>query len=147
MSYKIFNALIILSSIFIFYGPVQGETHDPWVFDRQFVEKSTEIVKDSNPPSPAAEIFIEVVKFFREYISPVDGDRCMMYPSCTGYSIEAVRKHGFFVGYIMTIDRLIHENNEMDLAPLRGTGDAARFYDPVENNDFWWYKELNISKQ
>ena len=40
----------------------------------------------------------------------------------------------------MTADRLIHEMNEMDLAPLIDGEGGTGFYDPVENNDFWWYK-------
>ena len=39
----------------------------------------------------------------------------------------------------MTADRLIHEGNEMDYAPLVKVGDRYKFYDPVSNNDFWWY--------
>jgi hypothetical protein len=79
------------------------------------------------------------VRFYRETISRVDGERCSMYPSCSAYSLEAVGKHGFFIGYIMTVDRLIHESNEMDHAQKIMLRDGRlRFYDPVAANDFWW---------
>ena len=61
-----------------------------------------------------------------------------MYPTCSAYSIEAVKKHGFFIGVMMTTDRLIRENTEMDLAPLIKVSGEFRNYDSVENNDFWW---------
>jgi uncharacterized protein YneR len=63
-----------------------------------------------------------------------------MYPSYSAYSIQAIQKHGFFIGIMMTADRLIHEVNEMDHVPFVDGRDELRFYDPVENNDFWWYK-------
>jgi len=39
----------------------------------------------------------------------------------------------------MTADRLIHESNEMDYAPIINKGNKLRYLDPVSNNDFWWY--------
>ncbi|HRT27653.1 MAG TPA: membrane protein insertion efficiency factor YidD, partial [Syntrophales bacterium] len=59
-----------------------------------------------------ASLLVAAVKFFRAYISAVDGDRCPMYPTCAAYSIQAFEKHGLIAGYLMTVDRLIHENNE-----------------------------------
>jgi len=41
-----------------------------------------------------------------------------MYPTCASYSRQVIRKHGVFIGIAMTADRLIHEGNEMDYAPL-----------------------------
>ena len=92
--------------------------------------------RESTPLSRS--LAIGGVRFYRHYISPVIGDRCPMYPSCSAYSIEAIKKHGFFIGIIMTADRLIHESDEMNLAPLIQIGDELRAWDPVENNDFWW---------
>ena len=61
-----------------------------------------------------------------------------MHPTCSAYSLQAFKKHGFFIGFMMTADRLIHEGSEMDYAPLVKVGDRYKFYDPVSNNDFWW---------
>lgn len=81
-----------------------------------------------------------VLRFFQEYISPVDGDRCPCYPTCSQYSVEAIRKHGVWIGMVMTFDRLIHESSEIRQAPLVKVYGSYRYYDPVENNDFWWDK-------
>lgn len=79
-----------------------------------------------------------VVDFFRRYLSPIDGDRCPMYPTCSRYSLDAVHKHGPIMGWIMTCDRLLRcGRDELSMAPRIVTDDGLRCYDPVENNDFW----------
>ncbi len=92
--------------------------------------------------SPGAKLLVLAVNFYRETISHVDGERCRMYPSCSAYSLEAIKKHGFFSGYVMTADRLIHESNEMDHAPkIILKNGKERYYDPVGSNDFWWTQQ------
>ncbi len=65
-----------------------------------------------------------------------------MYPSCSKYSELAIHKHGFAVGWMMTMDRLMRcGRDEMKLAPKIFVNGEWRYYDPVESNDFWWRKE------
>ena len=82
---------------------------------------------------------LSFAKIFRKYISPIDGDRCKMYPSCSQYSVECFEKHGLVIGWMMTWDRLIHEADEMKRSAIIRVYGKNRFYDPVKNNDFWWY--------
>ncbi|HSR12976.1 MAG TPA: membrane protein insertion efficiency factor YidD [Thermodesulfobacteriota bacterium] len=82
-----------------------------------------------------------LVGIFQNYISPVDGDRCPSYPTCSQYARQAIRKHGALVGVAMTVDRLIHETDEIHRAPLIKVHQSHRYYDPVENNDFWWSRK------
>jgi putative membrane protein insertion efficiency factor len=84
---------------------------------------------------------IQAVKFYQNFISPITEARCPMYPSCSVYSIEAIEKHGAIMGFVMTADRLLHEINETDHAPMIKKGGRWKYYDPVSNNDFWWYRE------
>ncbi len=79
--------------------------------------------------------------FFSEHISAVDGDRCPSSPTCSSYSAQAFKKHGFFVGWAMTVDRLIHEGDEGDASPLVRDNGGLKILDPVKNNDFWWYSK------
>ena len=79
------------------------------------------------------------VRLFQHYLSQVDGARCSMYPTCSHYSLLAFKKHGPILGYFLTTDRLIHESDEARYVPLIKKHGIIRFYDPVENNDFWWY--------
>lgn len=76
--------------------------------------------------------------FYSKYISPVDGDRCSMYPTCSRYSAEAVKKHGLLMGWIMTCDRLIRDGGDPKKSNPVLIDHKVRSYDPVGNNDFWW---------
>lgn len=75
--------------------------------------------------------------FYRTVISPVDGDRCDMAPSCSLYSHQALQQHGALLGVLLTADRLLHEADERSLVvPL--VQDGERHYpDPLRNNTWW----------
>jgi hypothetical protein len=82
-----------------------------------------------------------LVSLFRDHLSAVDSDRCPSHPTCSSYSVEAFRKHGFFLGWLMMVDRLIHEGREETaVSPLIYSEGQWKIYDPVENNDFWWHR-------
>ena len=76
-----------------------------------------------------------------KHISEVDGQRCPSEPTCSSYSAQAFRKHGFFIGWVMTVDRLIHEADEGRHSPVVKRHGELKILDPVENNDFWWYNK------
>ena len=61
---------------------------------------------------------------YKEFISPIDGDRCPMYPSCSLYAKNAVDKFGIFIGFILFSDRLTRCGN-----------------------DLFFYKEIRINKK
>ena len=117
----------------------EGRWEEPW-----FDGSSSQVEKAGGPESkggPGQRVAERFIGFFKKYISPVDGDRCPSYPTCSQYSLEAIRKHGVLVGGVMTFDRLIHESDEIKSAPLIKVYDSYRYFDPVENNDFWWDKK------
>ena len=81
-----------------------------------------------------------LVEVYRENISPIDGKDCPMYPSCSEYSIQSFKKHGFFLGWAMTCDRLFRcGRDELRLSPQIIMNGVRRWYDPLESNDFWWH--------
>jgi len=78
------------------------------------------------------------IKFYQNYISSVDGNRCPMHPTCSQYCIEAFKKHGTLLGWIMCSDRLIRcGRDERKLSDPVWIDGQKRSYDPVSNNDFW----------
>ncbi|MFH2093152.1 MAG: membrane protein insertion efficiency factor YidD [Pseudomonadota bacterium] len=80
--------------------------------------------------------------FYEQVISPVDGHRCPMYPSCSQYAKTAIHKHGYVIGWIMGLDRLVRcGRDEKTHAPAIRANGIIHIYDPVENNDFWWSKK------
>ncbi len=83
---------------------------------------------------------IGLFRFYKQYISSADGNRCGMYPSCSSYGQEAVKKHGLFIGWIMTCDRLIRcGRDETKLSQSISSSNKLLTVDPVAANDFWWY--------
>jgi putative membrane protein insertion efficiency factor len=85
---------------------------------------------------------VSALKFFQTVISPVDGDRCVMKPSCSQYGIEAIETHGLFVGWIMTCDRLIRcGGDELQRSAVVMSGNETLCDDSLKNNDFWWYTD------
>ncbi len=64
--------------------------------------------------------FILIVKFYQSYISPLIGTNCRYTPTCSQYSIISLKKHGLFIGFYLSIKRIIKCN------PLFKGG-----YDPV----------------
>jgi len=80
----------------------------------------------------------QTVNFFQKYISPVDGARCPMYPTCSAYAKQALSKHGPFIGLMMTVDRLYRESDPLEKQEQISRWGVSRAYDPLDNNDFWW---------
>jgi len=138
-NFRIIIVLIILISLSIPCYGGNRNSFTPWDFNNPEPEEKVRVSL-----SFPGYLLMQGVKIFTKYISPVDGDRCPMYPTCASYSLQVIKKHGFFTGFMMTAGRLIHENNEMDYAPLIKVGDRFKFYDPISNNDFWWYDSDNL---
>jgi hypothetical protein len=62
-----------------------------------------------------------LVRFYQIVISPLFPSFCRFHPSCSAYSIDALRKYGAAKGMILTIKRIGRCH------PLHPGG-----YDPVE---------------
>ncbi|MBP7497654.1 MAG: membrane protein insertion efficiency factor YidD [Bacteroidales bacterium] len=60
------------------------------------------------------------IRFYQAAISPYLMPSCRYHPSCSVYSIEAIKKHGPFKGLYYAIKRILSCN------PFGGSG-----YDPV----------------
>ncbi len=51
-------------------------------------------------------IFISILRGYQYLISPLLGNRCRFYPSCSEYMIEAVQRFGIFKGMYLGFKRL-----------------------------------------
>ncbi|MBF0451837.1 MAG: membrane protein insertion efficiency factor YidD [Candidatus Magnetomorum sp.] len=105
-----------------------------------FCQDEYNLSKKSNADHQENDISLAsfFVRFYQRYISVFDGDRCPMYPSCSQYSLQCFKKHGFLLGLIMTCDRLLHEPDEMGRVPLFFSNGRTLYFDPVDENDRWW---------
>ncbi len=50
---------------------------------------------------------IAVIRFYQRYISIFTKPSCRFYPTCSNYSIEAIKKFGPFQGSIMSLYRIL----------------------------------------
>ena len=79
-----------------------------------------------------------LIHFYGKYISRVDGNRCPMHPSCSQYASQAIERHGFFKGWIMTCDRLLRcGRDEIKHSPQVWKNGCKHTLDPIEQNDLW----------
>jgi hypothetical protein len=142
LKYIIIFIILTFSSI-----SLASEAHrfGPW---DDHADNSAQVSVDSvESLSLPAHLLRFAVNGFRETISAVDSDRCPMLPTCSAYSLHAIEKHGFLAGVLMTVDRLLHELDETELAPAVAMDDGeVRFFDPVSANDFWWNKPATLDK-
>ena len=96
---------------------------------------------------PAAEISLPAgygqicghlcLKAYQNGFSRMMSSKCPMWPSCSAYSLDAVGKHGFLRGTLLTADRLFHEGSIQRTAKRVPVGEQLRYWDPVEDNVVW----------
>ena len=55
-------------------------------------------------------ILIKIIKFYRYLISPIFGNSCRYSPSCSEYSIEALKEFGLIKGIFKSILRILSCN-------------------------------------
>ena len=52
-------------------------------------------------------ILIKFIKAYKYLISPLLGNSCRYLPTCSEYSIDALKEHGFFKGLFVSIKRIL----------------------------------------
>ena len=57
-----------------------------------------------------SSVLILFIKAYRIFISPFLGQNCRFYPTCSEYSIQALREYGLFYGLKYIIKRIIRCN-------------------------------------
>ena len=73
-------------------------------------------------------IIIVAIKVYRYLVSPLLGNSCRYLPTCSEYSIEALKTFGFFKGLFLSIKRIL------SCHPWKDGG-----YDPIK-------KEIKVKK-
>ncbi|OGP05957.1 MAG: hypothetical protein A2Z91_05155 [Deltaproteobacteria bacterium GWA2_38_16] len=77
--------------------------------------------------------------FYQKVLSPADGARCGMYPTCADYGYQAIQKHGPLLGGWMATDRYMRDNGRGNsFYSLIEKFGHRRLFDPVSANDFWF---------
>ncbi|MBU0465681.1 MAG: membrane protein insertion efficiency factor YidD [Proteobacteria bacterium] len=47
------------------------------------------------------------IKFYQYFISPLTGQNCRYFPTCSVYALEAVEKHGSLKGTALAVKRIL----------------------------------------
>ena len=53
-----------------------------------------------------SQILIKIIKGYRFIVSPLLGHSCRYLPTCSEYSIEALKTYGFFKGLFLSVKRI-----------------------------------------
>jgi len=66
------------------------------------------------------------VKGWRKFISPLYGDVCRYYPSCSAYGLRSLEVHGAIKGSWLTVTRIVRCNpwSAGGMDPVPGTPEA-----------------------
>ena len=75
---------------------------------------------------------IKIIKGYKYLISPLLGHSCRYLPTCSEYSIDALKEFGFVKGLFMSIKRIL------SCHPIKFLGGGEGF-DPVK-------KEMKVKK-
>ena len=70
-------------------------------------------------------ILIKFIKTYKYLISPLLGNSCRYLPTCSEYSIDALKEYGFFKGLLISIKRIL------SCHPIKFLGGGDGF-DPVK---------------
>ena len=86
---------------------------------------------------PLTWLLVGFVRVWRAVISPLYGNVCKYYPSCSAYGLEALKVHGAFRGSAYTVWRILRCN------PWSNGG-----YDPVPGTQeaLAWAEEQRLPK-
>ena len=77
-------------------------------------------------------ILIKIIKGYKFFISPLFGHSCRYLPTCSEYSIEALKEFGLAKGTFLSLKRIL------SCHPIKFLGGSSGF-DPVK-------KEIKVKK-
>ena len=72
-------------------------------------------------------ITIHLIKGYKFLISPLLGNSCRYLPTCSEYSMEALKTYGFFKGFYLSLKRIL------SCHPIKFLGGGDGF-DPVNKD-------------
>ena len=73
------------------------------------------------------KILINFIRAYKFIISPLLGNSCRYLPTCSEYSIEALKTYGFFKGSLISLKRIL------SCHPIKFLGGGEGF-DPIKKN-------------
>ncbi len=94
-------------------------------------------------------LMIGLVRLYQKLISPIKPSCCRFTPSCSAYAVEAFYKRGFFIGFILTVWRILRCNpfskGGYDPVPLKGLRNPKNAESKGNENETAAHSESNTS--
>jgi putative component of membrane protein insertase Oxa1/YidC/SpoIIIJ protein YidD len=128
---RFFNPFLLMC--FISAMPLLSLKADPWGKDADLANYRTIKKASARCRTPLLGTFAEtMIGFHQKIISPADGPRSNFIPCSSQYTLNAMRKYGFFQGFAMGCDRLMRENKDPWVYRLTQDREGRLIkYDPV----------------
>lgn len=128
--------LIFYFSIFTLPLVLSAHFEEPWGKDSdlQYVSKKSE--NKDKKLSFIGKAANAVIVFHQKVLSPIDGPRSHFRPSSSRYMQLAIKRYGFFKGYLMGCDRLLRENGEKWVYRTISNEGGSFKYDPAVSDKF-----------
>ena len=57
-----------------------------------------------------SRLLIKLIKVYQKFFSPLLGQNCRFYPTCSQYAVEALSVHGLFRGGYLSLKRILKCN-------------------------------------
>ncbi|MBF0147674.1 MAG: membrane protein insertion efficiency factor YidD [Magnetococcales bacterium] len=133
---KINGIILVFLAMTSFFCPLADGEENPLAF-RPLSAASSDHASGMNGLTQA---LLFSLSFYSSTVGMVDGNRCPSFPSCSLYARAALRRHGLIPGIWLTVDRLIHERDELGRHDLVRLHDGSiRVPDTLDENDFWYF--------
>ena len=92
-------------------------------------------------------VMIWLIGLYRKFISPLKPSCCRFTTTCSAYAIEAFKKRGFFVGFILTVGRILRCNpffkGGYDPVPEKGFRNPKNIMETREDDNTNTEKEIS----
>jgi len=128
MKIKIKGIIFILSIINLSYSGVLRSPHE------FMVTPNHQSVKNEHKESFIKTPLIITIKFYQNFLSPIKGENCPMYPSCSEYGLLSIKKYGI-LGPLKTIDRLNRCGHDVHLYERIIINNNIKYLDLIEVKD------------
>ena len=115
----------LLMMILILSFPARAIGPGPAEMWEMSEENSSSLMVDSDTGP-----FSWVIKFYQRYISPINGSRCPMYPSCSNFAAQVLNHEGE-KGIIKVFDRLLRCGRDLEDYTLVFQRGRVLHLDPV----------------
>ena len=53
------------------------------------------------------KIFLNIIRFYQKFISPINPGKCRFYPTCSSYTYQAIEEYGVLYGVYLGIKRIL----------------------------------------